>query len=1330
MIQPTETTLKDNKFNPFAGPEIEKVIQITQAQEEIWIACVLGGEDANRAYNESISLKLTGKIIFSALEKALNEIVNRHESLRSVFSPDGRFMTVFKNINIPLKHKDLSHFSNEDQNVEIISYIENDAKHIFNLTQGPLFIACLIKISEFEYRLILTAHHIICDGWSMGIMLQELGAVYSSISQNKPVNLKVAESFCDYADEELELIESEKYHNIESFWLNQFKESVPQMTLPTDFPYPKLRNYQCKRLDLSLNQNLLNDLKKVGLESKCGLVTTLLAAFDIFLFKITNQNDIVVGLPSAGQSVTGMTNLIGHCVNLLPLRSKLNNKLSFQDYLKQKNSNLFDAYDHQQLSFGQLLKKLSIPRDPSRVPLVPVMFNIDLGMTDGVAFHDLSYELISNPRVYEIFEIFLNASGTEHDLVFEWSYNKTLFKAETIQQMMFTFEKVIERIVLNPTESISNIIINDYLPDYQDLNNTKTNYPNESLHSLIQNQVQTSSNKIALEFKDTKVSYEALQKQANQIAHYFTKKGLLPGNFVAVSLPRCPELVPVLLAIMQCGAAYIPLDPSYPQSRLEFMLEDSDAKFLVTTSSLTNAFPNEIVKFKIEDVISSIDPNATEPLNISINQESIAYILYTSGSTGKPKGVSVTHKNLVNFLTSMAIEPGITETDRLLSITTISFDIAGLELFLPLLKGATLVLADDETARDGRLLLDILKNKSISMLQATPTTWQMLMDSGWEQPLKLKAICGGEALPLNLSRLILSKCDTLWNVYGPTETTIWSAIKQILPEDTLITIGKPIANTQLYIINEENQLVKPGSIGEIAIAGDGVALGYWKREALTLEKFISDPFSKNQTSKTLYKTGDLGKLLSNGEVQCLGRADQQVKIRGHRIELGEVEQALTLLDDVQSAAIIANENHLVAFVVLNKSIDTTKDLKTQLKNALKVNLPNHLIPQEFNFLDSLPTTLNGKLDRKALTKPERSNNTLPNYTAPRTNPEKIVAEIWEQCLKTEKLDIFSDFFELGGHSLVGVKVMTLIEEKTGKRLPLSSLFEYSTIEKMAQLLNMDNQFITWDSLVAIKPEGNKTPLFIVHGAGMNVMIFNALAKHLPNDQPVYGLQAKGLNGIDEPLGTIEDIASHYIESITKVNPNGPYALAGYSFGGLIAYEMGKQLTEQGKKIKMIAIFDTYLSQNLLKKSFLLKKLIGHYNYLANICFVALNMLKSKEELIQRFKNKKDKFLNKATILKSTKDHKIIQYKNPEKLDKMNAIAYHKYQITPSNLKIDLFRVEKPNHYMHDPEYLGWKDISLGGITIHETPGDHNTLFSPPNDKIIAEHLVKSLNEDH
>lgn len=587
----------------------------------------------------------------------------------------------------------------------------------------------------------------------------------------------------------------------------------------------------------------------------------------------------------------------------------------------------------------------------------------------------------------------------------------------------------------------------------RDGNGTKMEYPKSPLHELYAQQAKATPNSTALEFENEKITYAQLAELTNQVANYFLAQGLRPGQIVAVSMERSPNLIASLLAILQCGAAYLPLDPKFPNERLEFMLEDSEASFFLTTKALSDSLPNSSKKILIEDVLSAIGQYSILPITLLVSQKETAYMMYTSGSTGKPKGVTVTHKNLVNFLYSMAIEPGITADDKLLSITTISFDIAGLELFLPLIKGAAIVFADYETTRDGQLLLSLLKEKEITILQATPTTWQMLLDSGWKEPLALKALCGGEAMPLNLARQLTAKCKSLWNMYGPTETTVWSAVKEIKSDDTLITIGFPIANTQIYLLDEKGQIVEKGEIGEIVIGGDGVAEGYWKRPELTAEKFIPNPFSKEPNS-IVYRTGDLGKLLPNGEFQCLGRIDHQVKIRGHRIELGEIEATLNTLSGIKQSAVIVsnnfgNEDKLIAYL---KSSEQVLDEKL-IQEALSKVLPEILLPSKYIWVDDFPITPNGKIDKKNLPVPEYNRpDSAPLFKKPTTKLEKDITKIWSEELKIPSVGIDDDFFDMGGSSILAQKVITLIRQQVSKDIPVSKIYIHPTVRELAAVL--------------------------------------------------------------------------------------------------------------------------------------------------------------------------------------------------------------------------------------------------------------------------------------
>jgi amino acid adenylation domain-containing protein len=1252
--------------------------------------------------------------------------VKRHEALRGVFSPDGRFMSILRYTPVEIEYYDFSQFVKEEKKNALADYLSIHANHVFDLIKGSLLKVGLIRVNALEHHLIITAHHIICDGWSFGIILEDLGTLYSAYKTNKTPSLPSVENFSSYADDEQEYVGSEEQAKTEKFWLDQYKDSVPVLNLPTDFPRPKLRTYKSEQIDFPFNTQLLEQLKKIGLKSGCSLVTTLMSAFEVFLYKQTGQDDIVIGLPSAGQAVNGRIHLVGHCVNLLPLRSKPDSNKSFRAYLKERKSSILDAYDHKQLSFGELLQKLPMQRDPSRVPLVPVVFNIDIGMTNLVNFYDLKFKVISNPRVSDSFEIFLNASDTKDDFILQWSYNSALFKPSTIENMMVDFEEVVKKIVENPDVNLYEIIkIDDSI--YEKLNDTTVDYPDLPLHELLIKQAKLSSKKTAIKFHDVEITYENLEKQAHQLAHCLQEKGISQNDCVAVMLPRSNELIITLMAILECGASYLPLDPSYPKKRLEFMLEDSEAKCIITTKTTSATLQSTASPLFLEDLLSELSKQPNNPLDLNVSNDNIAYILYTSGSTGKPKGVTITHKNLVNLLYSFLERPGIKETDTLISITTISFDIAMAELFAPLLKGATLVLTDEETAKDARMLLDVMKDESITMMQATPATWQMLLDSGWNEQLSIRAISTGEALPLGLAKNILAQVDELWNLYGPTETTIWSAYAKIEKTDELIPIGHPMANTQLYIINEQGVLVAPGIAGELCIAGDGVAKGYWKRPELTSEKFVTNPFNKHLSS-TLYRTGDLAILMPSGKVKCLGRIDQQVKIRGQRIELGEIEDALNVLNGVKSSIVLLNDDRLVANLITSDIDDQDNNQMKNWKDILNEYLPKHMIPEQFNLLKEFPQTLNGKIDRKALSKflPNTDANKV-GFTGPSGPSEKIIAAIWQDCLGLEKIDVNSDFFEIGGHSLVGVRIMVKIEKETGNRLPLAGLLKHPTIKKFAAY--MDRESFTWDSLVPLKTQGTKPPLYIIHGANHQVLIFDALAKYLDKDQPVYGLQSRGLDGYTEPHDSIDDMAADYIEEIVASNPDGPYALAGFSYGGIVAYEMARQLKAQGKEVTILAQFDTYIYPAYYFKSALKKKILSITYLLGKMVYLLFNMFSSKKNFIRRTDLLKLKLKGWYLRFKHGKEKQYEeQFNVSSKMYENHNIATSRYTITPQDIVVDLFRADEEVNFVHDHKFLGWSKMAGKGIRKHMVHGNHVDMFEKPHVKNFADKLQHVLDK--
>ena len=1114
-------------------------VPATESQMEIWVSCMIGGEDANRSYNLSISERLEGELDRSSMEHALQDVINRHESLRLTFSEDGKNICIDSHCPLNLYFEDLSRLHSDKQQAFINDFLKQNAQTPFDLTTGPLYRVALFKLSEKEHFLTITMHHIICDGWSLGVIMQELGKLYSAYVRDEIPKLPEAPLFSQYALEQQQFYNSELHKKAEHYWVDLYKDDIPILNLPTDFSRPNIRTYKSHRNDFPFDLELIRGIQKISIRAGCTLAMGLRAAFEVFLYRLTGQEDIVLGLPAAGQLATGNYNLVGHCVNLLAIRSNFNGNPSFTTYLQERKTCILEAYNHQQFTFGSLLKRLNIFRDNSRVPLVPVVFNIEMGIDDDVCFYELKHSMVFNPREYETFDIFLNIGGSDTSPTLEWSYNTQLFTSATIKQMMEGFEYMLRAITADESLRIKEIPIYDSLKTLgwqEQWNQTSCGYPSDkSLQYLISEQAKQYPNEIALEFKKERITYKELDNLSNQFAALLLDNGVQKGDTIALAVDRSEKTIISLLAILKAGAAYVPLDPGYPIERLQFMLDDSGSKIVLTSQKYKGRFQPNTRELLIEHIWPKLSSYCSETLKVETGGEDLAYILYTSGSTGKPKGVQIEHHSLINLLYATKKLLSVTPRDKLLSVTTISFDISGLEMYLPLISGASLIIADDSTVKDGYLLLKTIKSERPTIMQATPSTWRMLFEAGWDEDLAIKTICcGGEALGKDLSKKLLTRCTSLFNMYGPTETTIWSTVKKIDPLEEMITIGHPIDNTQVYILDKNSNAVPENTVGEIYIGGVGVARGYLNRPELMKEKFLANPFNKTKENK-LYSSGDLGKFLANGEIQCLGRIDHQVKIRGHRIELQEIEQHIVQFEEVEEVVVIVREDipgdqRLVAYIVSDMSMHETESYIVKWKDSLIKKVPSFMIPGDFVLLQKFPLTPNGKIDRKALPKPaQKINNGDGDVKRPLTKEEQIVAEIWIELLGLTEVSIEDNFFELGGHSLIAIQMMTRLEKETRIRMPLSVLFEYPTIKKLAAKLTLKGQeTIKWNSLVPIKASGNKTPLYIVHGAGLNVLIFKSLADYMDQQQPVYGIQARGLGNNEKPLETIEEIAAFYI----------------------------------------------------------------------------------------------------------------------------------------------------------------------------------------------------------
>ncbi len=1127
-------------------------------------------------YNEAMTLHWHGSLDAGVVEQSLSEIVRRHEILRTSFSAiDGQpVRTVHASLaKVGLQRVDLRQIANAEREQRALALASDDAQRPFDLSCAPLFRALLIRFDEDEYRLFLTLHHIVFDGLSIyGVLIPELNALCEAYTNGKPSPLaQLSIQYSDYAAWERGTRGLETMDPQMAYWRNHLAGEPPILALPADRPRPALQTFRGAMQKVALSKELSYAVRTLSQRRGSSTYALLLAAFKALLCRYSGQQDIWIGGITSGRSRPELNQLIGYFINIVVLRTDVAGDPTFADLLTRVQQTVLEAIAHDEVAFELVVKEVHPKRDASRSPLVQVLFSLitpgtqesgwsltnDLDL--GVTKYDLHLELEDRPE------------GVTGCLL----YSTDLFDRETIARMVQHWQGLLEAAVADPTCRISQLPLLTAQEQRQLLvewNRTAMEQPPVCLPAWFEAQVEQTPDAIAVEDEQSQLSYRQLNRRANQLAHYLRGLGVGAEKLVGICATRSQRMMVALLGVLKAGGAYVPLDPAYPQERLAYMLEDSGVEVLLTEEALLAGLPPHGAHTVCLDRDEGLwAEQSGENLAGAVQAENLAYVIYTSGSTGKPKGVQISQGALVNLLRSMQQEPGLGSDDRLLAVTTLSFDIAALELFLPVLTGARLVLARGETARDGVGLQERMREAGITVMQATPATWRLLLETGWAGDRNLRIWCGGEALSRELAEQLLPRCGALWNMYGPTETTIWSAVGRIESGTGPVRIGLPVANTEFYVLDANLQLLPVGVAGELHIGGQGLARGYLHQAELTAQKFIAHPF-RAQAGSRLYKTGDLVRRLGDGTLEFLGRLDDQVKVRGFRIELGEIESALAEQAGVKAAVVDARvdglkEKQLVAYVVPQRETVSAEDLRA----ALRQRLPDYMVPSQFVFLTSLPLTPNGKVNRRALPGPEAAGPVAAEkQMQPRDPREKKLVEIWQAVLGVSPIGIQENFFDLGGHSLLAAKLIATLEKTTGERLSLADVFRAPTIAHMATLLRQQEQAPEFTGIIPIQPHGSKPPLFWVRGA----TLFLALARRLGLDQPSFGLHLTAAEASQlSRRCTLEEIAGAFVRKMRQVQPEGPYHLAGLCVNGVLAYEMARQITAAGQQVALLVMFD-------------------------------------------------------------------------------------------------------------------------------------------------------------
>ena len=1167
---------KASMMPPISPVPRDQPLPLSYSQQRMWLMHRLAPQST--AYNMPFASRQMGRLNKAALRSTIDAICSRHEAFRTTFTMrgDGPVQVIHPFRPPHWVEVDLRQVPAEQRRQQAAWLVEQEANQPFDLEKGPLARFLLIEIEPEDHVLVLTMHHIIGDQWSFGVIGHEFAFFYNAFCRGdvpspKPIPLQYA----DYAVWQRRCLTDDRLGTQSDYWQKKLA-GLSKLSLPTDHPRPAVQTFNGSHRMLELPMSLIERLKRFSAEHNATVFMTLLACFQVLLSRYSGQTDVAVGSPIANRTLSAIESIIGSFVNTLVLRTDLSGDPTFIELMARVRDTALEAYANQDFPFDKLVEMMHSSRDHSSAPLVQVLFNVPNAPIGEINVQGLSWVPFEVETQAAQFDLSLTIE-TEFSRRAYLTFNTDLFESQTAERMLGQYQVLLQSALTNPQSKLSELptlTAPERRQMLQDWNRTHREYPqSECFPQLFEAQVKRTPDAVALSMGQQSLRYSELNARANQLARYLQTLGARPGVAVGIGLERSLEMVIALMAVLKTGAAYVPLDPDYPRDRLRFMSEDASLIVVLTSESLADRFDAHICRrLCLDQQWGKIAQEPDHDLPPTATPQDLAYILYTSGSTGQPKGVEIPHRALVNFLCSIRQEPGCSAQDVMLSVTTLSFDIAGLELYVPLLVGARVEIASRTVAMDGRQLRALCEAVQPTIMQATPATWRMLVEAGWLGSNRLTILCGGEPLPPDLAASLLDRSVALWNMYGPTETTIWSTIEKIERNDREITIGRPIANTELYILDQFLQPVPIGVSGELYIGGHGLARGYRGRPELTQERFIPHPFSPDPLAR-LYRTGDSARYRPDGRIVHLGRLDHQVKIRGYRIELGEIETALSRHQAVRQAVVMAREDQqgvkqLVAYVVCQ---DGTTPSQPELRSYLRSEVPEYMVPSLFVFLKAMPLTANNKVDRKALPAPASTLASDTVHVAPRDQRDVQMAALWQQVFGIEKVGIHDNFFDLGGHSLKAAQLFYLIEQVYGRHLPLSTLFQAPTIAGLTSVLTQEQGISPWQSLVAMQLSSSDTPVFLVSAAGGGILWFAQLARLLGQAHPVYGLQARGYDGKTEPYDSVPEMARHYIAEIRSRVPNGPYIIIGVCTGGLVAYEMAQQLVEQNETVTLVIL---------------------------------------------------------------------------------------------------------------------------------------------------------------
>ncbi len=1328
---------------PRTGP-----LPLSFAQQRLWFLDRL--QPGGATYNVPTVLRVEGRLDVGALKGAFTELVRRHESLRTRFPDEGGVpvQVIAPPGPFHLTVTDLR--AREDREAESRRLAREEASRPFDLARGPLLRVTLLRLAEERHLLLLTLHHIICDGWSSGVLVRELEALYLGFVAGSPAPLpELPLQYADYCVWQREWLRDEALESQLTYWKGHLAGAPHALELPTDFPRPPVPSSRGASFEFQLPPELSRDLQALCRAEGVTLFMALLGAFQVVLSRHSGQDDVVVGTPIAGRRFAELEGLIGLFINTLALRTRLEGDPSFRALLGRVRETTLGAQAHQDLPFEKLVEELRPQRDLGRSPLFQVMLILqntpDAGAPGARADGALSLHPVALESESVKFDLTLGFVEGPEGVRGQVGYRTDLFREETVRRWMAQLRMLLEAVTANPALRLSELRLlsaeeqRKLLVDFQ---GRAEAYPRDvCLHSLIEAQVARTPDAEAVRFEDTALTYARLDARANQLAHHLRSLGVGPETRVGVCLERSLELVVALLGVLKAGAAYVPLDPAYPKERLAGMLEDSDASVLLTQRGLKDVLPPHSARVLCLDAdwdaVARQGTSRPAPL---AGSDSLAYVIFTSGSTGRPKGAMNAHAGIVNRLLWMQGEYGLTAADTVLQKTPFSFDVSVWEFFWPLMTGARLVLARPGGHQDPAYLVRLMEQERVTTAHFVPSMLQAFVEEpGLERLTHLRrVVCSGEALPAPVVRRAHARLPAarVHNLYGPTEAAVDVTSHACSRDDarSIIPIGRPVANTGIYIVDRYGQLAPVGVPGELLIGGVQVGRGYWRRPELTAERFVPDAFSGTAGAR-LYRTGDLARWLPDGTVEYLGRLDFQVKLRGFRIELGEVEAALRAHPGVGEAVVMARDDgpggmRLVAYVV---PTSTSSALEvTELRAFLSRRLPAYMVPSAFAVLKALPLTPSGKVDRKALPTPEEgASPTALGYEPPSTPLEQSLAAVWAGVLRVEQVGRRDDFFALGGHSLLATQVVARLREALGVDVPLRALFEAPTVERFAAWLAGARNEGPGRYCVALRPEGSGTPVFLVHAVGGAVGPYRELARRLGPKRPLYALQASGLDGREPPLETVEALARRYVEAVRAVRPDGPYVLGGWSMGGVVAFEMARELERQGQRVELLVLLDSFapLDEAPLREPDGALLLAGMAMDLARTAGVeptlrpeALEGLSDEEQLALVARHAREA----GWLPPEVRDSDLRAWRDVMRANLRAQVAYRPgdYHGGP----VLLLRAKDSRREHSVDATHGWSRHVKSRLSVVDVPGDHYGALRAPHVDTVAARLTERLDE--